>query len=121
MTTNTLSKSDLAGFTGSLEFYRHPLNPRVVYSEGARHVAQAGGAYWLLDEIAIIQPYDRRIAAEEFQVWKLVVRPDRTATLTCEDGNYNVVFTRQIEFTDFPLDEITLWFANDTIYLPSEH
>jgi hypothetical protein len=26
-------------------------------------------------------------AAEEFQVWKLTVRPDRSATLTCDDGN----------------------------------
>jgi hypothetical protein len=92
-----------------------------VFTEGAQHVAEAGGAYWLLDEIAIIQPYEPRVAAEEFQIWKLVVRPDRTATLTCEDGNDNVVFTKELEFTDFPLDEITLWFTNDTIYLPGEH
>jgi hypothetical protein len=121
MTTKRLSKSDLTQFTGSDEVYRHTINRRVLYSEGAQHVAEAGGAYWLLDEIAIIQPYDPRVAAEEFQVWKLVVRPDRTATLTCEDGNDNAVFTKEIAFTDFPLDEITLWLANDTIYLPSEH
>lgn len=62
-----------------------------------------------------------RVAAEEFQVWKLTVRQDRSAALTCEDGNGHVVFAKEIPFTDFPLDEITLWFANDTIYLPSEH
>jgi hypothetical protein len=44
------------------------------------------GAFWLLDEIAIIQPYNKAVAAEEFQVWKLAVRPDQTATLTCDDG-----------------------------------
>jgi hypothetical protein len=38
-----------------------------------------------------------------------------------EDGEYNVVYTQQLEFTDFPLDEISLWFTNNTIYLPSEH
>jgi hypothetical protein len=79
------------------------------------------GAYWLLDEIALIQPYDPRVAAAEFQVRKLVVRPDSTATLTCQDDNYNVVFRKEIAITDFPLDEFTLWFANDTIYLTSEH
>ena len=56
----------------------------------------------LLDEIAIIQPHDRRVAAEGFQVWKLAVREDNKATLTCEDSNYNVVFTKEIEYTDFP-------------------
>ena len=121
MTTKTLQASDLAQFTGSETFYRHALNRKVVFTEGAHHVAEAGGAFWLLDEIALIQPHDARVAAEEFQVWKLTVRPDHTATLVCEDGNYNVVFGKEIPFTDFPLEAITLWFANNTIYLPSEH
>jgi hypothetical protein len=121
MTTKTLTPADLAMFTGSERFYRHSINRKVVYTEGAQHVAAAGGAYWLLDEISLIQPYDARVGAEEFQVWKLMVRPDRTATLLCEDRNDNVVFSKEIPYTDFPLDAITLWFANDTIYLPSEH
>ena len=81
MTTKTLSKSDLAQFTGSENWYRHGINRNVLYTDGAQHVAEHGGAYWLLDEIAIIQPYNRAVAAEEFQVCKLVVRPDRGATL----------------------------------------
>jgi hypothetical protein len=31
------------------------------------------------------------------------------------------VFTKKIEHTDFPLDEITLHFANNVIHLPSEY
>jgi hypothetical protein len=121
--TNTpkLTADDLDQFTGSETWYHHAINRKILYTEGAQFVAERGGAYWLLDEIAIIQPYDKAVAAEEFQVWKLAVHSDRKATLTCEDGNGNVVFTKQIEWTDFPLDEITLWFANNTIYLPSEH
>jgi hypothetical protein len=119
--TKTLTKDDLRQFTGTERWYRHPLNRKVTYTDGAKYLAEQAGAYWLLDEIAIIQPYDTRIAATEFQVWKLVVRPDRTATLTCEDGNYHVVFTKELAFTDFPLDDITLWFTNNVIYLPSEH
>jgi hypothetical protein len=42
---------------------------------------------------------DRRVAAEEFQVWKLTVKPDRTATLTCDDGNGNVVASEEIPGT----------------------
>ena len=117
----TFACPDLTMFTGSDQFYRHSINRKVVYTEGAQHVAEAGGAYWLLDEIALIQPHEKRVAAEEFQVWKLTVRPDRTATLACDDGNHNVVYTKEIPFTDFPLETITLWFANNTIYLPSEH
>ncbi len=45
----------------------------------------------------------------------------RTVVATCDDGNGNIVFTKPIEYTDFPLDKISLWFANNVIYLPSEH
>jgi uncharacterized protein DUF6876 len=116
-----LTTSDLRQFTGSEHWYRHGLNRKILYTDGAQYVAEHGGAYWLLDEIALIQPHGTTVAAEGFQVWKLAVRPDRTATLTCEDGNGTIVFSKEIEFTDFPLDEITLWFTNNTIFLPSEY
>ena len=45
----------------------------------------------------------------------------RSGTLTCDDGNGRIVFTKEIQYTDFPLAEITLWFANNVIYLPTEH
>jgi hypothetical protein len=114
-------KFALRQFTGSEHWYRHALNRNILFTDGAKYVADAGGAYWLLDEIALIQPYDTRVAAEEFQVWNLAVRPDSTATLTCTDGNGNLVFTKELEYTDFPLEEIELYFTNNVIYLPSEH
>src|SRR5208282_3152344 len=121
MTTKTLNTSNLAQFTGSENWYRHGINRNVLYTDGAQHVAEHGGAYGLLDEIAVIQPYNKRDAAEDFQVWKLAVQADRSATLTCDDGNGNDVFSKKIEYTDFPLDEITLYFANNVIHLPSEY
>jgi hypothetical protein len=120
-TTKTLSKHDLMQFTGSENWYRHGINPNVLFTDGAKYLADEGGAYWLLDTIAICQRFEKSVAAEPFQVWKLTVRPDRTAVLVCEDGNDNTVYTQHIEFSDFPLDEITLWCANNVIYLPSEH
>jgi hypothetical protein len=120
-TTLRLTRSDLNQFSGSERWFRSAVNKNVLYTEGAQYVADAGGAYWLLDEIAIAQRYIGQVTREEFQVWKLTVRADRTAALTCEDGNCKLVHSQEIEFTDFPLDEITLWFANNVIYLPSEH
>jgi hypothetical protein len=117
----TLSAADLSQFTGTEQWFRHSINSTVLYTEGAQHVAEHGEAYWLLDEIALIQPHDQTVAAEEFQVWTLTVQPDNTATLTCDDGNGNVVFSKEIPYTDFPLDTIKLYFANNVIHLPSEY
>lgn len=115
-----LSESDLAAFTGSENWYRHGLTG-TLYTDGAKYVADVAGAYWLLDEIAIAQCFDKRLKREEFQVWKLSVRPDNRATLSCDDGNDNIVFSKEIEFTDFPEPGIKLYFSGNTIYLPSEY
>src|ERR1039457_7087906 len=119
--TTELREADLMQFTGTEQWYRHCINRKVLFTDGAKYVAETAGAYWLLDEIALIQPYDKRVAAEEFQFWKLSVRPDHTATLTCDDGNGNIVYTKAREYTDSPLDEIPFYFTNNVIYRPSEH
>jgi hypothetical protein len=44
MTTKSLNASDLAQFTGSEQWYRHGMVRDVLFTDGARHVADAGGA-----------------------------------------------------------------------------
>jgi hypothetical protein len=119
--SNALTERELAQFTGSEHWYRHALNRKVLFTDGAKYVADRAGAYWLLDEIALIQPYDKRVAAEAFQVWRLKVNADMSAELLCEDGNDNVVYRKQIPYTDFPSEGVTLWFTDNTILLPSEY
>lgn len=120
MSSKTLRASDLAQFTGSECWHRHPLSPSITYTDGAQYVAEAGGAYWLLDAIVSHQ-HGARVRREEFQVWTLKVAENRSAVLSCEDGDHKHVTSQTIEFTDFPLPEITLWLQNDVIFLPSEY
>lgn len=112
--------ADLKQFTGSEEWYRHPLNRSVTYTQGARYVADQVGAYWLLDEIALGQLAVAAVKAQPFQVWKLDVKGSR-ATLSCEDGNNANVFTKEIAFTNFPEPGVILWFTDNVILLPSEY
>ena len=119
--SKTLHKDDLRQFTGTEHWYRHGLVRTVLFTDGAQYVADMGGAYWLLDEIALAQRYKKAVAAEEFQLWRLTVKPDMTATLICEDGNGNRVFSKRIGFTDFPLESIEFYYVNNTILLPSEY
>lgn len=118
--TKTLTKSDLAQFTGTEHVYRHGLVRHIAYTDGARYVAEAGEAWWLLDHIACAQ-LAARIAREEFQLWTLTVNEDLSADLVCTDGNGTVISTERIACTDFPLPEVKLYVANNTILLPSEY
>ena len=116
-----LSKADLSQFTGSECWHRHALVRHVLYTDGARYVAEQAGAYWLIDEIALAQAAQPQIAAEGFQLWKLTVEADQTGQLTCEDGNGGVIYTKRLEFTDFPVEGIRFYFTDNVILLPSEY
>jgi hypothetical protein len=120
-TTAKLNPADLRQFTGTENYYQHALNRNILFTDGAKYVADRGGAYWLLDLVALAQRYEKRLSRQPFQVWALAVRPDRSATITVEDGNYKLLWNHTIEFSDFPAPGITLWFSNNVIYLPSEH
>jgi hypothetical protein len=113
-----LTQADLAQFTGTETWFRHGICRNVLYTDGVQYLAEHGECYWLIDKIATLQSIPR-IKSEEFQVWRLKVT-NNTATLTCEDGNDNAVYSEHITFTDFPLDEVAIWFENGVICLPSE-
>ena len=115
-----LTKSNLAQFTGTTKYFRHPIARTILITEGVKYVADTGAAYWLVDEIVFAQAI-KYVAAEEFQYWTLTVSPDHSAILECGDGNRNIVFNKSIPFTDFPLDEISIYYTNNVILLPSEY
>ncbi|PZU88622.1 MAG: hypothetical protein DI529_05335 [Chryseobacterium sp.] len=121
MENQKLRKADLAQFTGTEQWYRHPIARDILYTDGIQYLANTGGAYWLIDKVAFLQTHPR-FKKQEFQVWTLKVDLEKSeAVLTCDDGNYNVIFTEKILYTDFPLDEIKIYFTGNVILLPSEY
>jgi hypothetical protein len=111
--------ASLAMHTGSESVFRH-WTRRLVYTEGVQHLAEQAGAYWLIDLIAswTLEP---KMRDEEFVVWKLSVNADHTALAVAEDGNGNELARQEIEYSDFPLEEISLYLTDNTLLLPSEY
>lgn len=115
-----LTSADLAGFTGTENYYRHALSRAYTYTDGVKYMAEKAGAYWLID-VVVSHQHNPRVRREEFQVWKLKLNKTGHGTMvTCEDGNGHRVTQQRIQFTDFPLPEITLWLENNVVMLPSE-
>lgn len=113
-------KAELRHFTGSEQVFYNPMFPKFRYTEGVKYLAQEANCYWLLDYVFSNQAI-KAISEQPFQVWKLKVAEDHTATIIVEDGNYNQVKSFKLDYTDFPLDEIDLWFIEGTLILPSEY
>lgn len=118
METQQKIKESLAYFYGSMEFHKHPLG--FIYTEGCHYLAEAAECYWLLD---LVGSYLPELKGQDFLSYKLTTN-DSTGLVVIEDGNHNELARQEIPFTDFPLDEITIWAewngAYYTAMLPSE-
>lgn len=122
-----LTASELNQFTGTDNWYRHSLIRSITYTDGVKYMAEKAGAYWLIDEVAIIngpfnEPVSKKLHEQPFQVWDL--KRDESghgADLICQDGNGVVLYRKRIDITDFPLPEIRLYFVDKVILLPSEY
>ena len=121
----TIDENLLNRFCGSDTLTRfNALMKNALLTDGALYVAKEGGAYWLMDLIASAQLL-AKVRAESFQVWGLTVNPDKSALVTCDDGNGNIIYSQEIPYTDFELDGIKLYACDDgehlIIMLPSEY
>ena len=129
-------QAELDQFTGTEGYIRwSPLFRRMVLTDGAKFVADNGGAhgaYWLVDAIASHQPKvlkkDERL--RDIQFWTLEVTEKdgrKSAVLTCRaDSGEKPAVTQRIEYTDFDLPKIDLWVEpldenTFVILLPNEH
>jgi hypothetical protein len=101
---------------GYHEFSPFPEYP--VITDGVKDTADAAECYWLLDIIGSRQS-DKRLD-RDFQVWEFK-KTGETSGVVKGLNDTELVITKEIAFTDFPLDEITFFVENGVILLPTEH
>lgn len=124
--------SQLRHFNGTNSYYKHLLGFQ--YTDGIKFLAEQAEAYWLLDAIGSYQYKLRQDPMlRDFQIWLLVVgdghnfikpKAGNKAVLTCWEDTPRLgvkpAVSQQIEYTDFPLPEIKLYFESKVLILPSE-
>jgi hypothetical protein len=98
----------------------------ILLTDGVKWLCNAAECYWLIDAIGSYQntpavKNDRLL--QEFQFWTLKVAADKSAVLILERDTDDVALTQKIEYTDFPLSEIKLYYSpvDKVLLLPSEY
>lgn len=113
-------EADLHQFIGTENYYKHPFT-KTIFTDGVKHLADNAGAYWLIDYIAFKQVEDGEIGNCEFQVWTLDALPDHTAVIQCTDGDENLMLKKRIDYTDFPIATMKLYYHHNVLMLTSEY
>jgi hypothetical protein len=114
-------KAALERFKAARTHFRH-WSRAYYYTDGVAFLAAEAGAHWLLDHIAARQKRARRDAKLRVcQVWTLRMTGALTARLMCSREDGRDVFYENVPLLGgFPLDEVTLYFENETLMLPGE-
>ena len=118
-------KEGLQHFNGSEMFYQIPLI-RTRFTNGLKYLANVAECFWLITDVSVIAKsllnrshfitIDFKRLSEEEQDYT-----GYEAEIIYSDGNGNIFEIHRYNFTDFPLDELRLYFVDNTLMLTSEY
>jgi hypothetical protein len=115
----------LQHFHGSEMLYKISLTG-TRYTEGIKYLANATECYWLITDASIMAKC--LIAKSSFITvdFKRLSREKQDhsgyeAEIIYSDGNDNILESHRYRITDFPLDELRLYFVDNTLMLLSEY
>ena len=118
-------KEGLQHFHGTEIFYQIPLL-RTRFTDGLKYLADVADCFWLITDTSVIAKNlkDRSefitIDFKRFSKEKQEIT-GYEAEIMYTDGNDTVLEKQYYRVTDFPLDELRLFFVNDTLMLPGEY
>jgi hypothetical protein len=115
-----LTDQDLAQFTGTTCYYS--IGRKHLLTDGTHYLAEQAGCYWLMDAVS---SHLAEIGTEDWFIAVRIEVEDHQAVMRYEDGNGREVARQAIPYTDFPLQNLTLFAVWDTehwvIMLPGEY
>tara|TARA_R110001583_G_scaffold49447_4_gene154869 strand:+ start:2180 stop:2560 length:381 start_codon:yes stop_codon:yes gene_type:complete len=115
----------LQHFHGSEMFYQIPLI-QTRFTNGLNYLAQVAECFWLITDTSVIAKSLMNKSHFITIDFKRLSKEKQDSTgyeaeMIYSDGNGNILETHRYHLTDFPLDELRLFFVNDTLMLPSEY
>ncbi len=118
-------KEELQYFSGTETFFKIPLIG-TRFTDGIKYLANVAECFWLITDASVIA---KSLANKNHFItidFKRLSKKEREeeqceAIINYSDGNGNIYETHRYNITDFPLDELRLFFVDNTLMLPGEY
>ncbi|RFN60297.1 DUF6876 family protein [Marixanthomonas ophiurae] len=118
-------KEGLQHFHGSEMFYQIPLL-KTRFTNGLKYLAEAAECFWLITDVSV---FAKSLMDKSYFItidFKRLPKQKQNYTgyeaeITYSDGNGKIFAKHGYRATDFPLDELRLFFIDNTLMLPSEY
>lgn len=109
-------KETLQQFIGTEYYHRLGLY-KTLATDGVFYFCETAEAFWLFDEIAQFVTYKTK---EPF-VTVIAESDGRKGRITFEDGNYNKIGSKELDYTDLPKGKWKFFVVDNVVMLPSEY
>lgn len=118
-------KDALQQFSGTTMFHLMP-TVKGRFTDGLKYLCEVASCYWLVSDASIVcdslmsKSYFvtvdfKRLSKEEQD------KENYEAIIYYGDGTDNILQSQKYSMTDFPLDELRLFYVDNTLMLPSEY
>tara|TARA_Y100000310_G_scaffold310397_1_gene355578 strand:+ start:1558 stop:1935 length:378 start_codon:yes stop_codon:yes gene_type:complete len=117
--------NELAHFTGTQQYWSYnQFGSGTKLTDGVHWLAENAGCHWLLDIIVSTITIEK-VRKEPFRSVTLTLseaEDDASWKVVIDDGDGNLLYEQEGDFTDFPLSSgIKLYWIDDVILLTSEY
>ena len=111
--------TELKGFTGTEQYFKIPFSD-YVYTDGVRELIKLCGCSWLISDIGILLSHKSKYE-RDFLVLNIKVKDNKAIITLKEDTNEKPIYTKKIDYTDFPLKEYEFYIINKVMLLKGEY
>lgn len=112
----------LGQFTGTEQYYKGYMG--VNYTDGVQYLAGMGVS-WLITDICAVVKVEPKVKTESFVSIKCLKKDKNKAVVFYTDGNENVLFKQEYEYTDLwdktDSTEISLFYTDNVLMLANEY
>lgn len=133
VTPAELLEAELNGYTCTDHYYKLPFFRRpILFTDGARTMAEKAEAFWLLQEIniaAIKSPkfFDSfwlvrlEVSKTMEGILQIAYDTDEDGRIIDAEGNHRAEYTARFPFTDFPQGRFEMYLSNGVLLLKGEY
>lgn len=111
---------ELNHFYGTEHYYKIPFS-KVVYTDGIEGFIRLCKCWWLISDLGI-QYSARTDIHKSFLIVRIKVNEDKSCIIDLrEDSDLEPIFTKDYDYTDFPLKEYEFYLIDNVFLLKGEY
>jgi len=120
---------NLNGFTGTEQYFIHPLFNTIKYTDGIKFIGD-NKASWLITDILAVLSHEPKVKKGYEQEGFISIKInfiENKATATYTDGNEKILYTQKYKITDFlkhfeiSEGKLNLYYTNGVLMLAREY